>query len=87
MEVVCISKVEDGFFEFLDLVVHLVRLDMRLELGEVVDSAFAVGGGNDIGRVLADVLCDFAPGSLDSLDRVCKSTVLNNTLKELDLAN
>ena len=76
MAVVGVGEVEDGGLEGLDLGVHLVRLDVRLELGEVVDRALAVGGGDNVLRVLANVLCDLAPSSLDGGDRVGEGTVL-----------
>lgn len=65
MDVVGVGEKEDALFEVGDFVVHLVLLDMRLELGEVVDSAFAVGGSNHMSGVLPDISGDFAPGSLD----------------------
>ena len=76
MLVVGVGEVEDGLLEGLHLGVHLVRLDVRLELGEVVDRALAVGGGDNVLGVLADVLCDLAPCSLDGGDRVGEGTVL-----------
>ena len=76
MLVVRVGEVENGLLECLDLVVHLVRLDMRLELRKVVDSALAVGGSDHVGRVLPDVLCDLAPGGLDGGDGVGQRAVL-----------
>lgn len=49
---------------------------MGLELSEVVYSAFAVGGGDNVGWVETEIGGDFAPGSLYGGDGVCKGTVL-----------
>ena len=76
MEVVGVGEVEDGLLERGDLVLHLVRLDVRLELRQVVDGALAVGRSDHVGRVLPNVLGDVAPGSLDSRDGVGEGTVL-----------
>lgn len=70
MPVVRIGEEEDGVLKVHDGVVHLVRLDLRLEHGEVVDGALAVGGGDDVLGILPDVFCDFAPGSFDGGDGV-----------------
>lgn len=87
MTVVGIGEEEDGLFKVGDLVVHLVRFDMRLELGKVVDSALSVGGGDDMVGVLPDVLCDFAPGSFYSLDRVSECAVLINDTRGVRFGN
>ena len=76
MSVVGVGEVEDALLECGDLVVHLVRLDMGLELGEVVDGALAVSGSNHVCRVLPDIRGDFAPSSLDGSNGVSQSTVL-----------
>lgn len=70
MDVVRVGKVEDGFLELGHLVVHFVFFNVGLELGEVIDSALAVGSGDDMVRVLTNVFGDLSPGSLDGLDRV-----------------
>ena len=72
-----IGKEEDRLFESLYLGIHLVCLDVRLELGEVVDGALAVGGGNHVCPVLADVLGDLAPCCLNGGDRVGEGAVLS----------
>lgn len=76
MLVVRVGKVENRLLEGLHLIVHLVSLDMRLELSEVVHGAFAVGGSNHVRRVLPDVLGHLAPRSLDGSDGVSESAVL-----------
>ena len=65
MFVVGVGEEEDGLLERLDRGVHLVRADVGLELGEVVDGALAVCGGDDIGGVVADVEGDLGPCGLD----------------------
>jgi hypothetical protein len=60
-----VRVVEDGVFEFLDLCFNFVVLEIRLELGEVVDGALAVGSGDNILGILPDVFGDFSPGSFD----------------------
>lgn len=70
MEVVGVSEVENGFLEGLNLGVHLVSLDMRLELREVVDCTLAVGGSDNIVGILADIFGNLAPGSLNGSDGV-----------------
>jgi hypothetical protein len=77
-----IGKIKDRLFERGHLVVHLVWLDMRLELSEVIDSALAVGCGNHIGWVLADISSDLAPGCFDSCDRVGEGTILDKSMSE-----
>ena len=76
MKVVRVGEVENGLLECLHLVVHLVLLDVGLELCQVVDGALAVGSSDNVGGVLANVLCDLAPCSLDRCDRVGEGTVL-----------
>lgn len=76
MSVESVCEEENGLFEALDFEVHLMSLNMGLELGKIVDSTLAMGGSNHIGRIMANVGCDFAPGSLDSGDRVGECTVL-----------
>ena len=71
-----VGEEEDRLFERLDLGIHLVRLDVRLELGEVVHGALAVGGSDDVRRVLAQVLCDLAPRSFYGSDGVGQGPVL-----------
>ena len=63
-----VGEEEDGLLERLHGSVHLVRLDVRLELREVVDRALAVRRGDDVRGVLADVERDFAPRGLDGGD-------------------
>lgn len=79
MHVVGIGEVENALFEILYLVVHLVRLDMRLKLREIVDGALAVSCSNHIRGVLANVFGDFPPGCLNGCNRVCEGTVLQHT--------
>jgi len=75
MTVVGVGEEEDGFLKVCHLIVHLMGFDMRLELSEVVHSTLAVGGGDNICWVLANVLCDFSPSSLDGLDGVGEGAV------------
>ena len=70
MLVVCVGEEEDGLLKCLHLEVYLVRLDVGLELGEVVDCALAVGGSDDICRVLPDVGSNLAPCGFDCSDGV-----------------
>ena len=77
MTVVGIGEEENRLLECLHLIVHLVRLDVRLELGEVVDGALAVRRGDHVGGVLADVLGDLAPRGLDGGDGVGEGAVLS----------
>lgn len=49
---------------------------MRLELGEVVNGAFAVCSTDDVGRVFVHFMRDLGPGCLNSSDRVGQCTVL-----------
>lgn len=65
-----VGEVEDALLESLYLVVHLVRLNVRLEHSEVVDGSLAVSGGNNILGILPDIFGDFTPGSFDSSDGV-----------------
>lgn len=53
-----------------------MSLNVRLELGEVVDSTLAVSSSNDICWVLPNVSGNFAPGCLDGCDGVSESTIL-----------
>ena len=76
MSVVGVGEEEDRLLKGSDLRVHLVFLDVRLELREVVDRALAVGGRNHVGRVLPDVLRHLAPGGLDGGDGVRERAVL-----------
>lgn len=77
VEVIGVGEVENALLECLDLVVHLVRLDVRFEHGEVIDSTLAVSGSNNILGVLADVFGDFTPGSFDCRDGVCQCAILS----------
>ena len=77
MPVVGVGIIEDGLLEVLDGIVHLVRLDVGLELREVVNGALAVGGGDHVGRVLPDVLCDLAPCRFDGGNRVGECSILS----------
>ena len=70
MHTVRVCKEEDALFELLDFIVHLVGLDCRPELREVVDSALSVGSSDHVGRVLPDVLRDLSPRGLDSSNRI-----------------
>lgn len=72
---VCV--VEDGLLERLHFAVHLVRRDVWLELREVVDGALAVRRGDDVGGVLADILGDLAPCSLDGGDGISQRAILH----------
>ena len=74
-----VGEEENGLLERLHLGVHLVRRDVRLEVGEVVDGALAVGCGDDVGGVLADVEGDFCPCCLDGCDGVGQGAVLVKT--------
>ena len=77
MLVVRVGEVEDGLLECLHFAVHLVLLDVGLELGEVVDGALAVGGSDHVRRVLPNVRRDLAPCGFNSSDRVGEGTVLS----------
>ena len=70
MEIVSVGEVENGFFECLNLGIHLVRLDVRLELREVVNCTLAVGGSDNVSGILANIFGDLAPGGFDSSDRI-----------------
>ena len=59
----CVGKEEDGFFKLGDFIIHLVFLDVRLEMRQVVDSTLAMGSCDDESRILAYILCDFGPSS------------------------
>ena len=76
MKVVRVGEVENGLLECLHLTVHLVLLDVGLELCQVVNGALAVGGSDNVGGVLANVLCDLAPCCLDGCDGVGQGAVL-----------
>ena len=76
MLVVRVREEEDALLERLHLGVHLVRPDVRLELREVVHRALAVRRGDDMDRVLPEVLRDLAPCSLDGGDGVGQRAVL-----------
>ena len=78
-----VGEEEDRLFERLDLGIHLVRLDVRLELGEVVHGALAVRGGDHVRRVLPDVLSDLAPRGLDGGDGVGECAVLRSAVSDL----
>ena len=73
-----VGEEEDGLFERLNLRVHLVRRDVGLEVGEVVDGALAVRCGDDVRWVLADVEGDFGPCCFDGCDGVGQGAVLVN---------
>ena len=60
-----VGEEENGLLERLHLVVHLVRLDVRLELSQIVDGALAVGGSNHVLGILPDVGGHLAPSCLD----------------------
>jgi hypothetical protein len=70
VQAVCVGKVENGFLEGLNLAVHLMRLNMGLEHGEIVDCTLPMGCTDDILAVLSDVFGNFAPSCLDGCDRV-----------------
>lgn len=78
MSCVCIGEEKDRFFETLDLRLHLVRQDARLELREVVDGSLAMGGSDHVCRVLPDVPRDFPPGGLDGGYGVGQCSILEN---------
>ena len=60
-----VGEEEDALLERLHLRVHLVGLDVRLELREVVDCTLAMRSSDDVGRVLPEVRCDLAPYCFD----------------------
>lgn len=76
MEVMRVGEVKDGLLEPLDLAFDLVIPEVRLKLREVVHSALAMGGGNNVVGVLPNVSGDLGPGSLDGGNRVGQSAVL-----------
>lgn len=51
--------------------------DLGAEVFEVVDGAFAVGCGDDVCAVEAEVVGDFAPGGFDGGDGVGEGAVLS----------
>ena len=59
----CIGEEEDRFFKLGDFIIHLLLLDVRLEMGQVVDSTLAMGSCDNVSRILAYLLCDFSPSS------------------------
>jgi hypothetical protein len=61
MKPVCVGEEEDGFFKLGDFIIHLVLLDVWLEVRQVVDSTLAMGSCEDVSRILAYILRDFAP--------------------------
>ena len=63
MKPMCVSEEKDGFFKLGDFVFHLKLLDVGLEVRQVVDSTLAMGSCDDVFRILAYILCDFAPSS------------------------
>ena len=71
-----VGEEKDRLLESLDFIVHLVCLDVWLELGKVVDGAFAMCGSDNVLRVLPDILGHLAPRGLDGSDRVGEGTVL-----------
>lgn len=79
MPVIGVGEEEDGIFEIHDGVVHLMRLDLGLEHGKVVDGTFAMSGGDNMLRILSNVFRYFAPGSFNSRDGVGQCTVLITT--------
>jgi len=80
MDTIGVSEKEDRFFESVDFVLDLVRLEVRLELGEIIDGTLAVGGCNNVLGILPDISSDPVPSGLHSGDGVCKSTVLCGAL-------
>jgi len=76
MDAIGVGEEEDRFFESVDFVLDLVRFEVRLELGEIVDRTLAVGSCNNVLGVLPDISSDSVPSGLYSGDGVCKSTVL-----------
>jgi len=65
VNLVRVRVVKNGVFELLDLCFNLVVFQVRLELGEIVDGALAVGRGNKVLGILPDVFGDLSPGSFD----------------------
>lgn len=61
MKPMCIGEEKDGLFKLGDYIVHLELLDVWLEMRQVVDSALAMDSCDDVSRILAYILCDFAP--------------------------
>ena len=76
MLIVRVREEEDTLLERLHLDIHLVRPDVRLELREVVHRALAVRRGDDMDRVLPEVLRNLAPCGLDGGDGVGQRAVL-----------
>ena len=62
--VLCVSEEKDGFFKLGDFAIHLVLLNVRLEVRQVVDGTLSMGSCDDVVRILAYILCDFSPSSL-----------------------
>ncbi len=83
MFVVGVGEEEDGLLERLHLGVHLVLFDVRLELGEVVHGALAVGGSDEVRGILPNVQRDLAPRGLDGSDGVGQRTVLSGIRQSL----
>lgn len=65
-----IGEVKNCLLELRNLAVHLVILDLRTVLLEVVDSALAVGGSDNGLGVKPEVGGDLAPCCLDGCDGV-----------------
>ena len=65
MLVVRVGEVENSLLEALNLLVHVLGLDVRAETREVVDSALTVRGGDNVFRVLLDVAGDLSPSGLN----------------------
>jgi hypothetical protein len=61
MEPVCVGEEEDGFFKLGDFVIHLVLLDVRFGMRQVVDGTLAMGSCDNVSRILAYILCNFSP--------------------------
>ena len=63
----CVGEEKDGFFRLGDFIVHLKLLDVRLEVRQIDDSTLAMGSCDDVSRIIAYILCDFAPKQLPLL--------------------
>jgi hypothetical protein len=87
MFVVGVGEVENRLLEVLDLIGHAIGLDIGSKAGEVVNGALAMGGRDNMLRVLPDVLGDLAPCCLDGGNRVGESTVLEQQKRKFSNAN
>jgi hypothetical protein len=61
----CVGKEQDGFLKYGNFIIHLMLFDVWFEAGQTVGSTLAMGGCEDVIRILPDFLCDSAPSSFN----------------------